>query len=229
LRGVLARFGAPPDAAEPIERLLELQAVDPTASTTVRDPAEALDRHVADSLVALELPQVRAARAIADLGSGAGWPGLALAAALPSARVVLVESASRHCRYLARTITHAGLHNVDVVHARAEEWHDGIEGHDLVTARALAPLPVVVEYAAPLLSVGGHLVAWKGTVLPDEAADGEAAAQATGLAVVEARPVQPFDDARGRSLHVFRKVRPTPATFPRRAGVARKRPLAAGA
>ena len=119
---------------------------------------------------------MRDARRIADLGSGAGWPGFALAAALPEARVALVDSASRHCRYLARAAEDAGVTNVDVVHARAEGWPAGIGAHDLVTARALAALPVLCEYAAPLLADGGSLVAWKGAVTPEEAADGAAAA-----------------------------------------------------
>jgi 16S rRNA (guanine527-N7)-methyltransferase len=218
------RFGAPESAVAPLARILELQATDPAASTTVRDPAEALDRHVADSLVALELQVVRDARRIADLGSGAGWPGLALAASLPGARVSMVESAIRHCRYLERAAEE--LENVDVVHARAEEWAQGLGAHDLVTARALAALPVVLEYAAPLLVEGGHAVAWKAAVSEEEAAAGAAAAGLLGLSEGEVVRVRPYPSARDRTLHVFRKVAPTPARFPRRAGMATKRPLA---
>jgi 16S rRNA (guanine527-N7)-methyltransferase len=220
-----SRFGVP---LEGLEAILELQASDPTASTTVRDPAQAVDRHVADSLVALELDAVRGARRIADLGSGAGWPGLALAAALPAARVALVESAVRHCRYLERAVAAGGLSNVEVVHARAEEWAAGVGVHDLVTARALAALPVVCEYAAPLLVEGGVLVAWKGAVPDDEARAGAAAAAELGLKVGEVRAVSPYPAAERRTLHVFRKIAPTPARFPRRPGMAVKRPLGAG-
>ena len=223
LVALLARFGAPETAAAPLARILELQATDPTASTTVRDPAAALDRHVADSLVALELPVVAAARRIADLGSGAGWPGLALAATLPSAHVTLVESAIRHCRYLEKAAE--GLPNVSVVHARAEEWRDGLGAHDLITARALAALPVVLEYAAPLLEEGGHVVAWKASVSDHESFGGARAAEILGLEPVSVVPVQPFPDARDRTLHVFRKIAPTPSRFPRRPGMAVKRPL----
>jgi 16S rRNA (guanine527-N7)-methyltransferase len=224
LAAVLARFGAPEAAAEPLARILELQATDPAASTTVREPAEALDRHVADSLVALSLPAVASALRIADLGSGAGWPGLALAAALPSAHVSLVESAIRHCRYLERASE--GLPNVSVVHARAEEWRDGLGVHDLITARALAALPVLLEYAAPLLEEGGHVVAWKAAVSEHEAFGGARAAEILGLESVAVVPVQPFPESRDRTLHVFRKISPTPPRFPRRAGMATKRPLA---
>jgi 16S rRNA (guanine527-N7)-methyltransferase len=218
------RFGVP---LEGVEAVLELQAADPTASTAVRDPLAAVDRHVADSLVALELEDVRAARRIADLGSGAGWPGLALAAALPDASVALVESAVRHCRYLERAVAAGGLANAFVVHARVEEWPEGVGAHDLVTARALAALPVLCEYAAPLLVEGGVLVAWKGAVSPDEAWDGAAAAAVLGLEVGEVRAVSPYPGVERRSLHVVRKIAPTPARFPRRAGMAVKRPLGA--
>jgi 16S rRNA (guanine527-N7)-methyltransferase len=162
---------------------------------------------------------------VADLGSGAGWPGLALAAALPGADVRLVESAARRCRYLEKAVEAAGLGNVTVVHARAEEWRDGIGAHDLVTARALAALPVLCEYAAPLLAVGGSLAAWKGAVPPEEAAAGSAAAAILGLEPVGVRAVEPYPAAERRSLHVLHKVAPTPERFPRRPGMAVKRPL----
>jgi 16S rRNA (guanine527-N7)-methyltransferase len=219
------RFGVSEAGVAGLEAVLELQAVDPAASTTVRDPAEAVDRHVADSLVALEVPGVRGVRRIADLGSGAGWPGLALAAALPEARVALVESAVRHCRYLEKAVAAGGFGNVEVVHARAEAWPEGLGAHDLVTARALAALPVLCEYAAPLLVEGGTLVAWKGEVSEGEAAAGAAAAAVVGLAPVEVRSVRPYPAAERRTLHVFLKVAPTPERFPRRPGMAVKRPL----
>jgi 16S rRNA (guanine527-N7)-methyltransferase len=219
------RFGVPPAGIEALRAILALQAEDPAASTTVRDPAQAVDRHVADSLVAVDLPAVRAARRIADLGAGAGWPGLALAAALPEAHVALVESAVRHCRYLERAVAAGRLENAEVVHARAEEWQAGIGANDVVTARALAALPVLCEYAAPLLADGGVLVAWKGLVEPAEAEAGAAAGAVLGLEAIEVRDVDPYPDAERRSLHVFRKIAPTPERFPRRPGMAVKRPL----
>lgn len=206
--------------------VLELQASDPAASTTVRAVEDAVDRHVADSLVAMDLPAVRGARRLADLGAGAGWPGLALAAALPRCRVALVESAVRHCRYLARAVAAGGLSNADVVHARAEEWREGLGVNDVVAARALAALPVLCEYAAPLLVEGGVLVAWKGAVSDEEAAAGAVAAGLVGLEPVEVVAVSPYPSAERRTLHLFRKVAPTPERFPRRAGMAVKRPLA---
>ena len=139
--------------------------------------------------------------------------------------MTLVESAIRHCRYLERAVEVSGLANVRVVHARAEAWPSGLLAHDLVTARALAALPVILEYAAPLLDAGGHVVCWKGAVGAQERAAGAAAAHTLGLSVLEPLPVTPYPGARDHSLHPFRKVSPTPARFPRRPGMATKRPL----
>lgn len=219
------RYALPPGATAALAAVLELQVADPAAPTTVRDPAHAVDRHVADSLVALDLDVVRGARRIADLGSGAGWPGLALAVALPGADVRLVESAARRCRYLEAAVAAAALGNATVVGARAEDWPNGIGAHDLVAARAVAALPVLCEYAAPLLADGGWLVAWKGTVPPEEAAAGAAAAAILGLEPVGVHAVRPYPAAERRTLHVLRKVAPTPERFPRRPGMAVKRPL----
>ena len=207
--------------------LLGLVATEPAAITTVRDPAEGVDAHVADSLVALELPAVRAARRVADLGSGGGFPGLALAIALPAAHVALVESVGRKCAFLAGAVSELGLANAEVVNGRAEAWPQGIGAHDLVVARALAPLPVLVEYAAPLLELGGALVAWKGRPEPAEEADGAAAAVALGMSAPEAIAVEPFAGARDRHLYLTSKVSPTPDRYPRRAGMARKRRIQA--
>jgi 16S rRNA (guanine527-N7)-methyltransferase len=221
------RFGLTPEATAAIERLLELIANEPAAPTTVRDRNQAVDVHVADSLSGLELAAVRDARRIADLGAGAGFPGLVLAAALPDARVTLVESAGRKCDWLSRAVGTMGLANVDIVHARAEDWPSGIGAHDLVTARALATLNVLVEYAAPLLDDRGALVAWKGRRDPVEEAHGAAAAEQVGMDLREVRRVEPFADVRDRHLYLYLKVRPTPNGYPRRTGMARKRPLTA--
>jgi 16S rRNA (guanine527-N7)-methyltransferase len=215
-------YGLTADATAALARILDLVAHDETAPTTVREPDRAVDVHVADSLSGLELDVVRSASSIADLGAGAGFPGLALAAALPEAHIALVESVGRKCAFMERAVASAGFQNVEVVCRRAEEWTAAV---DLVTARALAPLAVIAEYAAPLLRLGGSLVAWKGARERDEEADADAAAAVLGLDLRVVRAVRPFAGAERRSLYVYSKVRETPSRFPRRAGMARKRPL----
>ena len=222
---LVERYGLPEAAVAQLATLLDVLASDPHAPTTVRAPERAVHVHLADSLVALELPDVRAATAIADLGAGAGFPGLPLAVALPQAQVALVESVARKCAFIRATADAAGLENAEVVCERAEGWRTGIGTRDLVTARALAPLAVLAEYAAPLLRKGGVLVAWKGRRDAQEERDAAAAVAELGLAVEEVRPVHPYRGAEHHHLHVLRKVGPTPERFPRRPGIARKRPL----
>ena len=120
----------------------------------------------------------------------------------------------------------AGIANAGARNSRAEELAADRRGaYDVVTARALAPLAVLAEYAAPLLRDGGSLVAWKGRLDPAEVADATAAAELVGLAAPELTPVRPFAAARDRVLVAMRKIAPTPERFPRRPGVAAKRPL----
>lgn len=222
------RYCLPAGAARALTVLAERLA-DPGAPTTVRGASAIADDHLADALVALDADGVREATRIADLGSGNGIPGLVLAIALPDAEVTLVESIVRKCAFITATAAACGLTNTRVVCARAEAWPAGLGGHDLVTARALASLPVVAEYAAPLLREGGALLAWRGRIDPAEEAAGAAAAQQLGMRYAPPAPVRPYPQAEHRHLQRLVKVAPTPERFPRRAGMARKRPLGSSA
>jgi 16S rRNA (guanine527-N7)-methyltransferase len=225
LMKLVARFGLSPTLGAPLCRLVELLAGDPLAPTAVRDPGRILDDHLADSLVALDLAAVRSARRVVDIGSGAGLPGLPLALALPATGFTLLESNHRKAGFLSRAVKECELSNVTVVSQRAESWRAGIGVADVVTVRAVADLDVVAEYAAPLLRVGGSLVAWRGRRNPEAEARAARAAGLLGLEVLEPSEVQPFPDAQHRHLHLMVKVRDTPGRFPRRPGVAEKRPL----
>jgi len=231
LRGLGARFGLSADQLGLLEAFGAALAWDEAAPTTVREPLRVRDDHLADALVALELPVLKHATLpggpplIADLGSGAGVPGIPLAIARPRASVFLIEGNGRKCEFLAGVVAGLPLPNVEVVNARAETWTAGVGACDVVTARALAPLGVVAEYAAPLLKLGGSLVAWRGR--RDEEAEAEAlrAAAILGLEASEPVRVEPYARAEHRYLHVLTKIAETPSRFPRRDGVARKRPL----
>jgi 16S rRNA (guanine527-N7)-methyltransferase len=227
LAALAAAWNIAPEGVAALERLLVALAADETAPTTVRDPARAIDAHVADALTGLAVPELTAAGRVADIGAGAGIPGLVLAAARPGLHVTEVESHGRKCAFMEELIATMGLSNAAVVRARAEEWSAGREACDAVTARAVGPLPLIVEYAAPLLREGGALVAWKGTPEPPEVADGDHAAEVLGLTRARVVPVPAFPGADRRCLYVYLKVRSLPNHYPRRAGIARKRPLRA--
>lgn len=220
--------GHAPAGARAVTALVDLIASDRArAPTTIVDPADVLELHVADALDGLAVAPLRAARSVVDLGSGAGFPGLVLAAVLPCARVSVLDSAARKCAFLRRAVAAMELPNADVIHARVEDWASATPRPDVVTARAVASLSTLVEYAAPLLDDGGHLIAWKGRRDPIEEADGAAAALATGLELVELRAIAPRPQAAEHHLHVFAKVAATPSRFPRRPGMAGKRPIVA--
>jgi 16S rRNA (guanine527-N7)-methyltransferase len=227
LAELAVEWDLPAEGVHGISRWLSLVASDPHAPTTVRDLDQAVNAHVADALSGLMVPKLAAAARVADLGAGAGAPGLILAAARPAMRVTEVESVGRKCAFMERAIATMGLANADVACARVEEWTAGHGVCDAVTARALAPLPVLVEYAAPLLADRGVLVAWKGAPELGEEADGAAAATVLGLELSDVVEVPPFPGADRRRLYVYLKVRSLPNGYPRRAGMARKRPLSA--
>ena len=214
-------------AEEPaLEALLELLATDeaPVSRASAR---KARDVHIADSLSGLEVEPLREARRVADLGSGAGLPGLVLAAKLPDAQVDLVESLGRKCDFLRVAIERMGLGNASVVCERSEAWAggEGREAYDAVSARAVGSLATLAELASPLLRDGGVLVAWKGARSRDEEEELARSAPALAMESLEVRPVEPYPGSRDRHIHLLRKNGPTPDGLPRRPGMAAKRPF----
>ena len=218
---------AAPAAAEPaLATLLELLA-DPRAPVAVSTVPRAREVHIADSLSGLEMEPLTEAKRIADLGSGAGLPGLVLAACLPTARVDLIESLGRKCDFLREAAERMGLGNVGVVCERSEDWasSQGREAYDAVTARALGPLATLAELASPLLREGGVLVAWKGARSKSEESELARAGERLAMEPVEVRSVRPYPGSRDRHIHLLRKNGPTPNGLPRRPGMAAKRPF----
>jgi 16S rRNA (guanine527-N7)-methyltransferase len=132
---------------EPALEALLLLLAEPGAPVSASSVRRAREVHLADSLSGLELESLRAAEKIADLGSGAGLPGLVLAARLPEARIDLIESVSRKCEFLRRAVQRMGLGNVEVVCERSEAWAGGAgrEAYDAVTARAVGSLATLAE------------------------------------------------------------------------------------
>ncbi len=207
--------------------LTAMVAEAPASLSSVTDPEVAEDVHLRDSLSALEIVPVREARSVIDIGSGAGYPGIPLAMALPEARFTLVDSVGKKARFAGEAASRLGLGNVEAVAARSEEVGagEGRERFDLALARAVAPLSVLAELASPLLAEGGTLVAWKGEREVAEEARVEALATRLALEPAGLFSVVPFEGSRPRHLYLLSKTGPTPEGLPRRPGMARKRPL----
>jgi 16S rRNA (guanine527-N7)-methyltransferase len=199
--------------------------------TTITDPAEVLTRHFLDSLsVTMGIPpELRAAEAkVLDVGSGAGFPGLALAIVFPRWQVTALEATGKKVRFLEHVASALRLRNARPLEGRAEVVaHNAKEraGYDVVTARALAPLPTLLEYCQPFARPGGLTVAPKKGDLAEELAAGKAAAPMLGGHVEEPLPVSVPGLEDGRVLVVVRQDRVSLPLYPRAAGAPTKHPL----
>lgn len=153
--------------------------------TAIRDPREMVAKHLLDSLAmhAATAPLAAAGGRLADLGTGAGFPGIPLAIAQPGLQVALVESNGKKARFLREAVRNLGLGNAQAVESRIEAY-DAQGAFDAITARALATLPLILELGGHLLKPGGVLLAMKGVVPGDEIA-----ALPAGWAVREIRPL----------------------------------------
>jgi 16S rRNA (guanine527-N7)-methyltransferase len=223
------RVALPPGFADAAERYVELLlAANATINLTrIVEPAEVARLHLLDALSVLPMLDSLAPRRALDLGSGGGVPGIVLAMARPDVSWTLVDSVGRKADAMRGFVEALGLGNVAVIAERAEilgrdAAHRG--AYDLATARACAPLPVLVEYALPLVRLGGALVAWKGAVPDDELRAGRAAAAQLGGGEpeVQSAGIAALGD---HSFVIVAKVRPTPDRFPRRPGEPARRPL----
>lgn len=182
--------------------------------TAISDPEEARRVHLEDSLGALELVR-QFDGPIVDVGSGGGAPGIPLAAALPGREVTLLEATGWKCDFLRKVAR--DFPNVSVVHGRAEEQETDRFG--VAVAKALAPPSVAAEWCLPLVAPEGAAILYTGD------ANGGLATVAEALAAAPP-DVYEVEGAERRRLVVLRKLGPTPEGFPRRPGLARKRPLA---
>jgi 16S rRNA (guanine527-N7)-methyltransferase len=202
-----------------LERFCDLVTDAPVRLTAV-PREEAYERHVADALAGL--PLVDATHGpIVDVGSGTGVPGLVLALVRPDRPVHLVESVQKKAAMLREIATRLDAGNVDVHDERAEELARGParDAYGLAVCRALAPPPVAVELCLPLVREGGTLLIWAGAVDDDAVAR---TARAVGGDLVRIEPAP----GHRRAIVVVAKTAPTPTGFPRRTGLAAKRPLA---
>lgn len=210
-----------------LDPMLELMAQSHASLSSVTELEKARMIHVADSLTGLACAEVREASRVLDLGAGAGFPGIPLALFMPEAEFTELDSVGRKVEFMNQAISALGLKNARAIQARSESWagSEGGEAYDLVTARAVAPLAALAELASPLLQEGGHLVAWKGDPEPEDERKLSGIADQVAMKLSRQQVVVPFEGSRERRLYVLSKTGPTPEALPRRAGMARKRPL----
>lgn len=193
--------------------------------TAITDRPRILTHHLLDSLAAhADLAGTR----VADVGTGAGFPGLPLKIVFPQIQLTLLEATGKKVEFLNHVAAAMGLTGVTALHARAEEaGHMPTQraAYDLVLARAVTRLPALVEYLLPLAKVGGRCIAMKGRTAFEEVRDSGRALNLLGGRVNEVLPVSLPGIDEARYLVIIEKVTPTPAPYPRAPGTPTRKPL----
>ena len=218
--------------------------------TAITEPREIAVKHIIDSLSAYDEQLFAGAPRVIDVGTGAGFPGLPLKIFAPQIHLTLMDSLGKRVKFLETVCEALGLTDVHCVHARAEEaarqnislstqseeikkTRDSKtkgrylyrEQFDLAVSRAVARLPVLLEYTLPFVKKGGTLLALKGRAYEEEIADASHALKVLGGHLIEARAVHlPGLDDR-RAVLVIKKIAATPKAYPRKAGTPTKKPL----
>ena len=194
--------------------------------TAITEPEEVAVKHMIDSLLAYD--EDMSGKTLADVGTGAGFPGVPLKIYCPELKVTLIDSLGKRLKFLQQVIDTLGLKYIRCEHLRAEDAGKNSkhrEKYDLVTARAVARLSVLAEYCLPLVKKGGRFIALKGSKYAEEIQEGTQAVQILGGKIISAEPVKlpGLDD--GRAIIKIGKTKTTPAQYPRKAGTPEKQPL----
>ena len=193
--------------------------------TAVTEPAQAAVKHFADSLAILAYTQIPQGASLLDVGTGAGFPGMALLLARPDLQLTLMDSTDKKLEFIRTQCQRLAI-APQVLHLRAEEGAKGTlrEGFDFVTARAVAQLRVLAEYCLPFVKKGGYFIAMKGASPDDEL---EEAANAISVTGGQQQRVERFElgDSGARSLIYIKKISQTPPQYPRASTRISKNPL----
>ena len=220
-----------PDQLSSLERYAQLLSSYALANVIgTREYTAILLEHIADALSCALTDLLATNQQMIDVGTGAGLPGIPLQVAYPDLRLTLLEATAKKARFLETAIEELDLPGIEIVNRRAEEigaTAENRDSFDIAVARAVAGLPVVIEYCAPLVRPGGAIIAMKGNPTSQELAAGQQAAEEVGaeLTTVRAVPFIPEMVQKERNLVIYRKTKATPQEFPRRAGLAKQKPL----
>ena len=190
--------------------------------TAITDPDEVYEKHFLDC--ALIAPYLKAGDKVADVGSGAGFPGLPLAILREDVSFTLIEPTAKRCTFLNKVIKALQLTNVTVINDRSENLTNLRQAYDVVTARAVAPLPVLLELCVPLVKVDGLMIAMKGQKALEELEEAKTALKRLYLSVIEAKPVE-LPSAGLRYNLIFKKDKATDSVYPRPYNQIKKKPL----
>lgn len=195
--------------------------------TAITDDEGIMKKHFIDSIKVFNFPELHNAKSVVDIGTGAGFPGVPMKIVRPDMEIVLLDSLMKRVNFLNEVIAKLGLEGIKAVHGRAEDFAkvEYRDHFDAAVSRAVANMTLLTELCLPFVKVGGYFVAMKG---PGAEAEIEEARQAIGMLggkLEQVIEVEIEESDLKHNLVVVRKVKPTPKQFPRKPGVAAKKPL----
>lgn len=196
--------------------------------TGIEEEKEVYIKHFLDSVSAVVNGYIKDGMSIIDVGTGAGFPGLPLKICLENANVTLLDSLNKRINFLKEVSNTLGLTNMEFIHGRAEDFGKSEqyrEQYDIATARAVAGLPILMEFCVPFVKVGGYFVCLKGPNANLELEESKAAMDVLGLEFIEKIDVELPETDLDHNILVFKKVRNTPEKYPRKAGKPAKSPI----
>ena len=196
--------------------------------TAITEYEEVMKKHFVDSISLVKAYDVSKSVSVIDVGTGAGFPGLALKIAYPQLKLTLLDSLNKRIQFLNAVIEKLGLDGVDTIHGRAEDFAKPgklREKYDLCVSRAVANLSTLSEYCLPFVKEGGEFISYKSEKIQEEMVKAEKAISILSGKVVKQVEFTLPDSDIYRNLFVIRKVKKTPGKYPRKAGLPSREPL----
>ena len=195
--------------------------------TAITDDEGVMKKHFIDSIKVFNFEGLRDAQSVIDIGTGAGLPGIPMKIVRPNMKVVLLDSLMKRVNFLNEVIAKLGLDDIKAIHGRAEDYGKAEyrECFDVAVSRAVANMTLLTELCMPFVKVGGYFVAMKGPGADAEIADAKAAIAMLGGKLEQVIEVEIEESDLKHNLVIVKKIKPTPQQFPRKPGVAAKKPL----
>lgn len=196
--------------------------------TGIEDEKEVFIKHFLDSLAAVKNGYIKNGMSIIDVGTGAGFPGLPLKICLENSKVTLLDSLNKRINFLSEVCKNINIDDIELIHGRAEDFgkdDEYREQYDIATARAVAGLPILMEFCTPFIKVGGYFVCLKGPNADTELEESKKAMEILGLEFIEKIDVDLPEIDLKHNIVVFKKIANTPAKYPRKAGKPVKSPI----
>jgi len=196
--------------------------------TGIEEEKEVFIKHFLDSVSAFSGNYIKSNMSLIDVGTGAGFPGLPLKIANKSLKLTLLDSLNKRINFLQEVCRNIAINDVNFIHGRAEDFgqdENYREKFDVATARAVAGLPVLMEFCVPFVKVGGYFICLKGPNADLELEESKIAIETLGLRYIEKIDIKLPESELNHNILVFEKIKSTPNKYPRKAGKPIKKPL----